>query len=202
MMILPDNPVEAADAICGVLRSLPEVKGCRLYGSISRGSQDRYSDIDVEIDVSGVDNGVYLTRLPILLSEWFEVIYTDFAPSLAPGKYIVSAALSRTNPFLLLDIACMAEPHCTTVGKSELSALNDPYTHMMKLFSANVKHYLRAQGGEERVRSVQKMYGRACPGDLCPADEAAMLRSVYHWLLENADEKYRDYVEAFPSYVN
>lgn len=51
------------------LKDLPKVKNCRIYGSLSSGKQDEFSDMDVEIDVSGIDNGVFLTRLPELFGE-------------------------------------------------------------------------------------------------------------------------------------
>lgn len=72
-----------ADEVCSFLEELPEVNSCHLYGSLSDDSHDEYSDIDIEIDVSGIDNGVFATKLPDILSENFNVIFYDYAPSLA-----------------------------------------------------------------------------------------------------------------------
>ena len=39
-----------AQRLCDFLSHQPEIKSCRLYGSLSTGSWDRYSDIDIEIE--------------------------------------------------------------------------------------------------------------------------------------------------------
>ena len=137
------------------LGALPEVKACQLYGSLSTGTWDVYSDIDVEANVSGTDNSVFLTRLPDLVSPVFPVVFFDYAPSLAPDKYVITLALDETNPFRMADIACTATPHCPTLGRQELSALNHSQDHLMKLLSANLKHTLR---GADCQRDIAKMY--------------------------------------------
>ena len=43
---------EFARDICDYFETLPQVKQCRLYGSLSRKTFDKYSDIDLELDVS------------------------------------------------------------------------------------------------------------------------------------------------------
>ena len=50
---------ESAENICDYLKTLPQVKRCALSGSLCRGNFDKYSDIDIEIDVSGTDNGQF-----------------------------------------------------------------------------------------------------------------------------------------------
>ena len=98
-----------------MIRSLPMVKSCELYGSIANNTEDDLSDIDIRVDVSGYDNGRFMLEVPHLLEEKMNIIYSDFAPSLAPRQYIVSLAVSEENPFAVIDINCVAEPHCATV---------------------------------------------------------------------------------------
>ncbi len=81
-----------ANEICAFLQSIPEVKSCKQYGSLAEGTFDEYSDIDIEIDVSGEDNGIFLTRLPALFAKKYDIVFCDYAPSLAPEKYIVTIA--------------------------------------------------------------------------------------------------------------
>ncbi len=186
-----------ANEVCTFLRSLPEVKSCGLYGSVSDGTYDEYSDIDIEIDVSGVDNGLLATRIPDILSEKFDVIFYDFAPSLAPEKYVVSMALNTDNPFMMVDVACTANPHFDTVSKQQLSSLNNLYDHTLKVFVANLKHFLR---GVDCYDDISKMYGRIFR-DRDAYDEEQMLNAVYEWLQENAEPRHEEYIALFEDYM-
>ena len=58
------NNLEIAKSICVQFEKIPEVNFCKIYGSLSRGDYDEYSDIDIEVDVSGYDNGRFLKRVP------------------------------------------------------------------------------------------------------------------------------------------
>ena len=187
-----------ANEVCAFLRSLPEVQECHLYGSVRNGTYDEYSDIDIEIDVSGVDNGVFATKLPDILSEKFEVIFFDYAPSLAPEKYIVSVAMNPENPFRMVDICCVAKPHCATITRQELSSRNDQYDHTLKLFVANLKHFLRAT---DCYADVLKMYSRIFREDMVIRDEEYMLNAVYRWLRNNAQSLREEFVENLEDYL-
>ena len=175
------------------LTAHPSVRSLTLYGSLAEGREDRFSDIDIALDVSGTDNGTFLLTLPEILAQKYPVLYTDYAPSLAPDKYILTAAIYPEEPFLLLDISVTASPHCTTVTRGMLSERNDPYSHTLKLFTANLKHYLR---GTDCDRDIRKMTGRL-PG----YDEAAplpdMLRYTYLWLTENGSSEMQTYLTRF-----
>lgn len=186
-----------ANEVCDFLRSLPEVKSCGLYGSVSTDTYDEYSDIDIEIDVSGVDNGLFATRIPDILSEKFDMVFYDFAPSLAPDKYVVSLAFNTDNPFMMVDVACTANPHCDTVSKQQLSSLNNLYDHTLKVFVANLKHFLR---GVDCYDDISRMYGRIFRNNDV-YDEGQMLNAVYVWLQENAEPRYVEYIALFEDYM-
>ena len=149
---------QKSQEIMEILRQLPGIHSCRLYGSLADGTGDRFSDIDIELDVSGCDNGKFLLTLPVLLRQKMEIVYADYAPSLAPDKYVVSLAIDRENPFLLLDLQCTATPHCTSVTKQLLSAQNNEVTHTLKLWTANLKHFLRGNDCQADIlRMAQKI---------------------------------------------
>lgn len=187
-----------AQQVCAHLLHQPEILRCTLYGSLQNGTADRYSDIDIEIDVSGIDNGQYLFALPAIVAQKFPVLFSDYAPSLAPEKYVVSLAISAENPFLLLDIACSATPHCPSVTRQALSARNDPFTHLLKLFTANLKHFLR---GTDCRRDVTRMAAR-CPGvDTSGSDARGLLLDTYGYLRENAAPEYRAYLSALAPHL-
>ena len=188
---------DLADDICNFFNTLPEIRSSGLYGSVCNNSFDEYSDIDIEIDVSGTDNSRFVTKIPGLLSQKYDVIFYDYAPSLAPEKYLVSVALNDENPFMLVDIACTAVPHCTNVSKQELAALNHPYDHTLKLFTANLKHYLR---GDVCCCDIQKMYRRISEKESLPG-EKQMLQAVMKWLQEKAEPRHKNLLKRFTDFI-
>lgn len=180
------------------LNDLPEVKSCKIVGSLSAGNNDEFSDLDLGIDVSGIDNGVFLTKLPKLFEEKYDVIFYDYTPSLAPDKYIVTIAINKTNPFMIVDVSCVATPHFDSVSKQDLSSLNNKYDHTLKLFVANLKHLLR---GMDCYDDIYKMYSRIFGRDLEAYDEEWMMQEVYGWLQENAESRHEEYLALFEGYL-
>ena len=180
------------------LNDLPEVKACKIVGSLSAGYNDEFSDLDLMIDVSGIDNGVFLTKLPQLFEEKYDVIFYDYTPSLAPDKYIVSIAINKTNPFMIVDVSCVATPHFDSVSKQDLASLNNKYDHTLKLFVANLKHLLR---GMDCYDDIYKMYSRIFGRDLEAYDEEWMMQQVYGWLQENAESRHEEYLALFEGYL-
>ena len=189
---------EFAKDIFEFLNDIPEVKSCKIVGSLSAGNNDEFSDLDLVIDVSGIDNGVFLTKLPQLFEEKYDVIFYDYTPSLAPDKYIVSIAINKTNPFMIVDVSCVATPHFDSVSKQELASLNNKYDHTLKLFVANLKHLLR---GMDCYDDIYKMYSRIFRRDLEAYDEEWMMQEVYGWLQENAESRHEEYLALFEGYL-
>ena len=187
-----------AEQLCKYLSGINEINRCRIYGSIADNSYDEYSDMDIEIDVSGTDNSIFVTKIPEIMSEKYNVVFFDYAPSMAPEKYIVSAAVSSDHPFLIADICCLATPHCTTLSKEDLSALNNRYDHILKLFTANLKHYIR---GAECQDDMKKMFRRIFKDSAQILDEKEMLNLVYSWLQDNSDSHYDAYLNALGKYL-
>lgn len=190
---MSNSLLDTARKVMTVLKELPHVKNCQLYGSLANGAYDELSDIDIEIDVSGYDNGKFMMELETLLSDKLNIIFSDYAPSLVPDKYIVSLAVDEENPFLILDLCCMAEPHCTTVSKQQAMSANDFYTHILKLWVANMKHYSR---GQDCYDDIFRMSGKLGIADNDTKDEAELLESVLIWLESNAIAKTEQYVQS------
>lgn len=188
-----------ANQIRDFLLNLKEIKNCFIYGSVAKDSYDEYSDIDLEIDVSGIDNGEFATKLPDLLRSKYDVIFSDYAPSFAPEKYIVSIAISSENPFLIVDICCTAVPHYTNFSKTDFRNLNNHYDHTLKLFTANLKHYSR---GTDCYNDIKKMYSRIFKNSTETPDESEMLSMVFSWLKDHAENKYDAYLNALSKYLD
>lgn len=174
---------EKANEIMYLFDKLPGVKKCTLYGSVAKGSYDDLSDIDIEVDVSGYDNGLFMLNITEILKDKLDVYYADYAPSLAPDKYIVSLAIDKDNPFLILDLCIAAKPHCTTVTKEEIMGKNEKYTHILKLFTINLKHYIR---GNECREDLLKMAKKIGIEDAEDKKETELLSETLSYLEANA----------------
>jgi len=188
-----DSLNDKANMIIAVLKEIPVVKKCDIYGSLATNTQDDLSDIDIEIDVSGYDNGQFMLELVELLEGKLSIYYSDYAPSLIPDKYIVSIAIDKNNPFLIVDLCCSAEPHCTTVTKQQVIGKNEKYTHMLKLWTANLKHYVR---GCECYDDIVRMARKIAVEEIDTKDEVELLEDTLCWLEENVETELYEFVES------
>ena len=190
---MQNSLINKANEIISILKEIPEVKGCVLYGSLSTDTDDELSDIDIEVDVSGSDNGQFMLGLTEMLKDKITIYYNDYAPSLIPDKYIVSIAIDVNNPFLIVDLSCSADPHCTTVTKQQVMERNEKYVHMLKVWTANLKHYVR---GTECYDDILRMAKRLSIADLAAKDEAELLEETLCWLEDNVENNLSEYVES------
>lgn len=175
-----------AKEIIAILCEIPEVNHCAIYGSLSTGTDDALSDIDINVDVSGVDNGQFMLRLVGLLQKKLRICYHDYAPSLIPDQYIVSVAIDERNPFLLVDLQCSAEPHCMTVTKRQVACMNHEFTHLLKLWTANVKHCARGAACRD---DIIRMAGKLRLDGMETKSEVELLEETLRWLERNAPDE-------------
>ena len=188
------NHFEVAKNICEHFEKLPDVKKCRIYGSLNNGNYDEFSDIGIEIDVSGSNNGEFLKCVPGILNELYHVIFSDYAPSLLPDEYVVSCAISTDNPFLIVDIKCIAKPHIKSVTKQDIP--NNKNNHILKLWVANTKHYLRGKDCENDIkRMYKKVFGDS---EKNPKD---MLIDVLEHLKLNCSGELIEYINSCEKYT-
>ena len=133
-----------------------------------------------------------MLELNEFLKDKLNIYYWDYAPSLVPDKYIVSLAIDENNPFLIVDLCCVADPHCTSVTKEQVMAKNDRFAHMLKLWTANVKHYVR---GKDCYDDIVRM---ACKLkiDIDIKSEAELLEEVLCWLEDNVREGLETFVKS------
>lgn len=182
-----------AEEIIEILGGIPEVNGCAVYGSLTTDKSDELSDIDIEINVSGCDNGRFMLRLVDLLKDKLSIFYYDYAPSLIPNDYIVSIALDESNPFMIADLKCVADPHFTTVTKKQARERNDRFAHTLKLWTANLKHYAR---GNDCRGDIVSMAQKLQIDDIDTKNEKALLEETLRWLERNASEELFEFVKS------
>lgn len=184
---------ETAGRIMALLNEMPEVKKCCLYGSLAEGKSDELSDIDINIDVSGYDNGKFMLVLAERLGKQIPVFYSDYAPSLVPEKYIVSLAVDEDRPTLVVDLCCCAQPHCSSVTAQQVRALNDTFSHMLKLWTANWKHYVR---GKNCRSDILRMAGKIGISGAEAKPEGELLEETLQWLEAHAPEKLEKFIKS------
>mgnify|MGYP000895430975 CR=1 FL=1 len=179
-----------ANEIMRFLNNLPQVKACELYGSCANGNADKYSDVDIKVDVSGSDNGAFMLSLPEIIVQKSPLLWYDYAPSLAPEQYVVSIAIDENNPFCVVDFKCVATPHIDSIQKGDLN--NDTYTHLIKLWIANCKHFIR---GADCSADIQKMGRRTIGKDCERMTDSEILEKILCRLENNATELTKIYIE-------
>ncbi len=190
------NLVDTANSIRTYFLSLPNVVNCHIYGSIAENCYDEYSDIDIEVDVSGCDNSSFSLVIPDIISKLYPVLYFDYAPSLMPQSYIVSNAISEKNPFLIVDVKCVATPHMSTLGRSSFPF--DRYDHTLKVFVSNLKHFLR---DVDCIDDIVRMHSRVC-GTSSQMEPDVMLKQVFSWLMDNANQSHMTYLKNLQNFLD
>ena len=176
-----------------LLNAMPEVKECALYGSLAKGAGDELSDVDINVDVSGSDNGQFMLTLAERIGKELSVYYSDYAPSLVPEKYIVSLAVDEEKPTCVIDLCCNAEPHCVTVTQQQVRALNNEFSHMLKLWTANWKHFVR---GKDCRSDVIRMAKKIAVANAETKSEAQILQETLEWLEKKAPDNLKIFVKS------
>ncbi|MDD4591846.1 MAG: hypothetical protein PHG06_15685 [Parabacteroides sp.] len=82
--------------------------------------------------------------------------------------------------------------------KQYIGELNNKYDHTLKLFSVNLKHYLR---GTNCYNDIEKMYKRIFSMASSTYDEEQMLNAVYEWIKENAEGRHQAYIDSLEGYI-
>ena len=182
-----------ADEIVDMLEALPMVRKCTLNGSLAKGTADELSDIDIDVDVSGYDKGQFMLELPELLNGRLNIVYFDFAPSLIPEKCIVSLAFDEQNPCRVADINCCAEPADTVITANQARRQNNRYAHMIKLWTANWKHFFRGRNCREDILHMVQKIGLP---DAETKSDPALLAETLCWLETHADQRYQGIIHA------
>ena len=103
----------------------------------------------------------------------------------------MSLAIDKENPFLILDLCIVANPHCTTVTKEEVMGKNEKYTHILKLLTANLKHYVR---GNDCSKDILKMAKKIGIEEADSKNEAKLLRESLHYLETNAPGELSEFI--------
>ncbi|WP_433745943.1 hypothetical protein [Falsibacillus pallidus] len=147
-----DARLEIANDIIRMFNRDQKVSKAFLRGSISRPEEmDKYSDIDIGVDVSGHDNGEFARSIPSMMEKNFNVLFFDWSPSLLPDDYVITFVLKDVPIFWIVDIQVFASPHHPSLREVSVNK----YHHLLKLWILNLKYWIRED--EDAVKNIERL---------------------------------------------
>jgi hypothetical protein len=181
------------------MKENPKVKECNLNGSLANGDFDKYSDIDIKVDVSGYDNGKFMLMPPDIIKEIYNVIYTAFAPGLLPYVYVVSFAFSKDDIFSFIDFECIATPHMSAVTIDEARKHNGKKSLFLKLSIANTKHFLRNENCHNDILTIASLVLNV--DEIQDKDDKEILICTLNRLEQNCEYPLKDMASKCRNYL-
>jgi predicted nucleotidyltransferase len=186
--VVTEERLILAEEVMGHIRRLPGVRRVYLRGSLAGGTVDRFSDVDVGVDVSGSDNGAFALALADRLRTDLPIEFVDWARSLLPGAYVQSFYLRGRPIFWNVDVDCAATPHVPSVR----SVPQDPIDHCLKLWALTAKHCLR---GEEGAREeIERLARRVQADESSGGRGAGLMRAVLARLAKTSRPERADFL--------
>lgn len=178
-----NNQRELADLIIHLLHS-SEINEIRLVGSLSENNFDNFSDIDIllkDTKRSPVEN-INLALKTIQSN--LDVIFSDWAKSLLPEKYVLSIFLKQENIFWYIDLSCYRDKNFQDTCRESLP--QDKIYHMFKLWICNAKQEVRKR--EER-NNIDIVYLRIFH-DSDSVSKKEKYAKILDWLFQHSDDMF------------
>jgi len=143
--------------ICGRLKTLDFITDVSETGSRIKGCADRYSDIDLIVNVQKIRPNAALLEITEFMNMAYSPLWFDYANSLMPSKFLVSMFIDCENPFCFLDIGIFNKEALAYYPEK---FKNDKWVHLTKLWIMNFKYYLRKDKCfPRRFRSMMEQAG-------------------------------------------
>jgi predicted nucleotidyltransferase len=177
------NKVIFANSIVNLLQS-SDIENIKLVGSISENKSDEYSDIDIELKDhkrSPVEN---INIALNFLSEKYNVLFSDWAKSLLPEKYVLSVFLKQKNIFSYIDLSCYQDINFPDVARDRLP--QDKVYHIFKLWICNAKQEIRQRHDRNLIDSLYSKFYDI--NDSTP--NSKKFEKILDWLHKNSDNEY------------
>lgn len=184
-----DKRIVKANEIIAFLKNHPSVQNTFLRGSLSKGIEDEFSDIDIGIDVSGYDNGEFARELPSSMKNKFNILFYDWSPSLLPRDYVISFVHKGFPVFWIIDIQVMATPHIPSLKEVQVNK----YHHLLKLWILNLKYYLR--GNIEAEYDIMNLAKRTLNKDIESNNSLYLMSQIIKEITVNIEPELHSFVE-------
>lgn len=122
---------ELISVVKAFVEKIKFVSRVEVVGSYKDRRADEYSNVDLLVDVKEKTADKALLAVTAILKEDFKPLWSDFAKSLAPEKFLVSMYFETENSFRYFDIG-ISNRDMISYDPGEFK--NDKYTHLMKLW--------------------------------------------------------------------
>ena len=154
------SQIQLAQSIIATLEGAGDFSRVDLIGSLSDGSCDKMSDIDLVLmspERPPWDNVQLASRI---LKDVYGSLLHDWAGSLIPEKYLISQFMPGCDIMWWVDIGCHPDERYNDISRDDID--QDGNSHISKLLIMNAKHYIR--GAEGRLR-IGELYTKStgCP---------------------------------------
>ena len=188
------NQLEVAHKVIDLFKDLEEVQEVFLRGSLAGGTIDRYSDIDIGIDVSGYDNARFTQTIIDRMSQTFDLHFYDWATSLLPDSYVLTFFIKDLPVFWNVDFDCTATPHAGTLQRDTMRNALNMVTHTLKAWVHMNKYYIRGQEGiEDRIRQRGEQW--LPDQDTSQMSPDQIMRAILDHLHRRSDGAYEAFFE-------
>jgi predicted nucleotidyltransferase len=192
---------ELAEHVVALLQQAPHVSQVKPHGSLAGGRADRYSDIDLAVQIQGISDRAFALNLPTLLQPIGPCVVEGWGVGFLPDTYIRTFYFSDYPLFWHVDIGCLSDQHID--GSDIKNSYHWP--QIFKMWIAVVRDVLR---GVDRVDELTAHIARwadmsqahGTPAQrlshlLDLAAERARLRGApYEAFYQRCDELRREYL--------
>ena len=187
---MEDGRLEIYREVSALFAADEQVREIVLRGSLTEGRADRFSDIDIGIDVSGGDNAAFALAIPERMHRHFDLHFHDWAGSLMPEQYVISFFVKGQPLFWNIDIDCTAAPHNGRLQRNDID--EHPIAHRLKVWPMACKYLLRGADGAEA--QIRRHAGNVLPGvDVADWSAPRILRAILDELHDRAGGDFAEF---------
>ena len=165
---------EVASLAVAALERSAQFRSVRLIGSVSTGTHDSRSDIDILLRDPTRPPWENVRLASECIGAALGVLLRDWAGSLVPEKYLLNHFLPGYPLFWWIDIGCEGDSAYRDLSRSEVEEERD--VHLAKLLVMNAKHFLRRDQARLRIAGLHR---KVFPAEDPPAAAAAMFDAIY-----------------------
>jgi len=132
---------DLTEQLIGHLKGLDFITRIDVVGSRVEQTADVYSDVDLLLTINDIPPDIALYKLTESVKAKFQPVWYDFANSLMPDKFLVSAFIGGDNPFAFYDVGILNSDKELIYDKTMFE--NDYWIHLTKLWVMNYKYMMR-----------------------------------------------------------
>ena len=148
--------IQLAESIIATLKQEGAFERIDLIGSLSNGSCDSMSDIDLVLVSHERSPWSNVQLASQILQDAYGCLLHDWAGSLIPDKYLISHFLPGCDIMWWIDLGCYPDERYGNISRDDI--FEERNAHLAKLLVMNAKHYIR--GTENRLR-ITELYSKA-----------------------------------------